>query len=796
MKQKRVPNTQPNTAFKSFYALLLLLTLIACKTITAQDLKIGIISDFEENNSLLTNFKDNLSNEIKKTIGSSNKASINDNDFIVTDTSVPKTIESYKLLSQRCDIVIVIGLLATKTILANSTLRKPTLAIGISNVDLQEIPTTAEGTSGKKNFSYILTSRNIVEELTQFYEMIPFQNLAILVHEKTASAMNGNNLRQRLDFISREFNAKIQPVLVSDDIQDSLQGISNETDAVVVALSYEFGEEKIKEISDYLISKSLPSYSPSKDYVDLGILSGLSSDNSTLSILRKLAIMVDDIRRGAKAENLPVTLGSRKQLYFNMETSRKIGFSPKFQTLFTANLIGQNELENQQKYTLNDIIRKSIEENLTVQISQKDLEIAAQNVREATSNYLPTANVQLQGKQINEDATNELFGQSERTLTQAAGLEQVIYSESVIANIRIQKYIEEAQKQATKLQINNTIYEAYRTYLNILLVKSNLTIQKENLEVLKKNLELAQIQSQIGAANKSDVYRWESEVANATQLVIEVQTDLIFAKSQLNLFLNNSLDPSFDIEDVSLEDNLFSFYQNNLLPHEIRTPEDIRNVSKFLTDFANENYPGIKQVDYSIKALERQQKMNKRAYYLPNLSLGVNQSGILNRSGAASEPTPNSNFIDTNWSVSVNLSYPIFDGNRRAIALRKTKIEKEQLSLQKNALSNDVFLNVQRNMIDLVTAKTNINFSKTSANNSWKNFEITQDFYRQGSISIVQLFDAQNAALQAKLNYINSVYQYVLAFVSLENSIGYFSLLANPQEKSDFENRLKSYRAK
>ena len=58
----------------------------------------------------------------------------------------------------------------------------------------------------------------------------------------------------------------------------------------------------------------------------------------------------------------------------------------------------------------------------------------------------------------------------------------------------------------------------------------------------------------------------------------------------------------------------------------------------------------------------------------------------------------------------------------------------------------------------------------------------------------MQLFDAQNTALQAKLAYNNSVYNYLLAFVSLENNIGHYSALASDESQKAFEQRYTDYK--
>ncbi|MEO0553077.1 MAG: TolC family protein [Bacteroidota bacterium] len=771
--------------------LLLAFGFLGFNTSVAQNLNIGIVADFKYDKERLTSLKENFIEEVSKTIGTTTQLSLLDKNIVATGYDTDKISSAYAQLSITCDVVVLIGIISTKTILMSNNILTPTISLGITNTAIQKIPLAQNGTSGVNNFTYILTSRTLGQELEQFYEVYPYKELSVLFYEKTMNNIEKAELLTEITTISQKLNCTIHPIVIDDNIANSLQRIPSSTDAVFLGVTYEIPRKGIYEITRYLKAMAIPSYSPLQEYVESGILTGVSSEKDSKSIYRKLGLMIDDIRRGTNAKDLSVTLGQTKQLYFNIETSRAINFSLDFQTLFTANLIKGKRVPDQFKYSLIQILEKAVDVNLGVQISYKDIALSEQEISEAKSNYLPTVNVQVDASQINEEATNELIGQSERSVTLSTSASQLIYSEPAIANIKIQKLLNQAQRFATKQEVNTTIFQTYQLYLNILFAKSNVSVQKENLEVMKKNLELAELQADIGAKNKSDVYRWKSEVAIATQSLIEAQTGLIIAKANLDTFLNNTLDNEFDIENVALEANLFDYYNDNLLVSQVENPQDLRRVGQYLYEYASSNFPSVQQLEYSIKALERQNKSNSRAFYLPNVSLGVSQSEVLQRGGLASEPTERlSKFVDSFWNVGVTVSYPLFEGNRKNIRRQNTSIETEQLTLQKNDLTNNLKLNIQNSIANLVAARTNIVFSEKSAENAQKNFDISQDLYQESSISIIQFLDAQNAALTTKLNYINSVYSYVLSFVELENSIGFFSMLASPEEKQNFEQSL------
>ncbi|MEM8938390.1 MAG: TolC family protein [Bacteroidota bacterium] len=764
--------------------------------ISAQELKIGMIIDTESDQERIGVLRNELISEVQKTIGSFKEVSIADQDVISINWNAETAVSSYEVLSQRCDIIILVGVLSAKTILESGSLSKPTLAIGVTNIELQEIPITPNGTSGVSNFSYILTSRDIENELTNFYQLVPFKKLAIIIHDKNPLIINEEKANAKLQEMSEKFDSEINLVLAGEDVAQSLQAIPDGTDAAIVASIYEFDDAQIEAIAQVLIDKKIPSYALRKDYVSMGIMLSVTADDGYGALIRKLAIMIDEIGLGIPTEDLSVTLDYKNQLFLNLETSYKVNYSPSFESLFTANLINSDFRDEEIPiYGLNELIEKALEVNLGIQISQKDIELSEQDLKTANSDYLPTLTGVLDYTQINEGSTSDLIGQSEQTSTQSLEFNQVIFSENISANIGIQKYLLAAQRYATQQEINDIILSVYEAYFSILLAQSNISIERENLELLKKNLELAQLQRDIGSINSSDVYRWESEVAESTQNLIEDQTSLIVAKINLNVFLNYTLGEEFGVEDIALEGELYNFFESNPVASDIVGPDDVQRTSNFLVEEAIRNYPPRQELEATIYATERQLKGDKRAYYTPNLSLGASQSEVFDRSGAGSEETEMSNFFDSNWSLGFSLSYPLFDGNRRRYNIQTSKIQLQQLELNLNDFDNNLEFNVKNAIIDVVTSRTNIDFSRISAVNSWRNFLIIQDKYRQGTVAVIDLFDAQNTALETKLNFNNSVYNYLVAFVTLENNIGLYSMLSAPEEIAELAARYQEFKA-
>ena len=775
--------------------LLLLFTLffLLSSSIFSESIKLGIIADFPENDIRLNKIQTRFIQEIRKTIGSSRDITLNSTDMLSSNWSIEKAKEHYSKLIERCDLILTLGSVSSKGVVEFNNFKKPTLSIGIFDSGVQGIPHTTNGTSGIKNFSYILTSKNLESELKIFYDMKSFKNIALLVDKKSTENFDYSKGKSKLKQLEQIGDFKITPIRVGANIRAELSKLPNDIDAVYITMNYERSSEEIKEIADILIEKKIPSFSINNNHVRLGIMASISSENGLDQVVRKLAVMADGAINGEKLSEMQVSINQKEELTFNKLTAQKIDFVPPFKVLFTANMVNGDSLLNQPIFSLNQIIEKGLKENLNIQISNNDLEFSKEEIREAYSQFFPSIEVSSSASFIDENRTNSVMGVAEQSIKGTGKIQQLIYSEKAIANIKIKKLLSKAQEYATKDEINNLVVDYYTSYFNVLRAKINVTIQRENLSLSQKNLSLTKLKSNIGAVSVANVYRWESEVANSTQALIEARAKLTLSKIILNTHLNGVLPEMYDLEDVDLTDDLFQNFVFTNLTKFLQRPNELRLITKFFIKEATENNSLKKQLLLNKQILERQTLMNQRLYYTPTLALQFQMDEVLWRDGEGSTPRGSMSFEDNSWSIGINLSYPLFDGNRRHINLQKGKIQSDQLELKLRNLDNNLELNVKSKTISMLTSSTNLEFSKKSSSFASKNFELVQNSYKQGATSLLTLLDAQKMALSSKLNYSNSVYDYLINFIELESSIGQFHILSTEKEKAVYINKLKQF---
>ncbi len=276
--------------------------------------------------------------------------------------------------------------------------------------------------------------------------------------------------------------------------------------------------------------------------------------------------------------------------------------------------------------------------------------------------------------------------------------------------------------------------------------------------------------------------------------MINAQTSLLSAKLQLNTYLANTLDDEFDIEDVGLDSKVYRAFKENPLSEFVNSPKSLDIATEFLVEEATANNPSKQQILQNIKAAEREKIKNRRLYFTPTVSLQGNATRVLSMSEMdQSQSIPGFEIQRNQWNVGFGVSYPIFQSNKRHVDLQRSRIQIAQLNNATLSLDQNLELSVRTSALSLLNAYTNINFSRTAAENAKLNFELVQDNYQQGTISITQLIDAQNATLRAQLGYSVSIYDYMVAQLQVEYSIGFFSMLETEEANNDLMRRFLEF---
>jgi len=110
----------------------------------------------------------------------------------------------------------------------------------------------------------------------------------------------------------------------------------NKADAVIV-LADSFFLQQRRQIAEFALKHRLPSSCASLDFADSGVLLVYSANQN--DILRRVAIFVDKILKGAKPAELPFELPTRFELVINRKTANALGLTLPQELLLRADRV-------------------------------------------------------------------------------------------------------------------------------------------------------------------------------------------------------------------------------------------------------------------------------------------------------------------------------------------------------------------------------------------------------------------------------------------------------------------------
>lgn len=326
------------------------------------------------------------------------------------------------------DVIITNGILGSQQAAQIKNLNKPVIAAVVADRVLQRLPYKETGVSGKSNFVYISDDRTVGNDLRKFHELVRFDHLGIIVDKLFLDSLP--ELMNITEGAQSELGFKLTFIPVTNDLGRALDEMPNDINAMYVPPLLRFNHEEFQQFTQNLITRKMPSFSlMGRDELKIGILATSSGrDRDTIRYARRIALLMQSILLGENAANLKVALTQPEKLAINMQTARAIGFSPNWRFLETADLLYEDNLQNQTLLTLTEAIKEAVTSNLSLKVDRIDLELAKDSVTNSRSSLLPQLNIGSGITQIGKDQA-ELQG-SERSTDGSLNLNQTIYSES------------------------------------------------------------------------------------------------------------------------------------------------------------------------------------------------------------------------------------------------------------------------------------------------------------------------------------------------------------------------------
>lgn len=313
-----------------------------------------------------------------------------------------------------------------------------------------------------------------------------------------------------------------------------------------------------------------------------------------------------------------------------------------------------------------------------------------------------------------------------------------------ISGIDVELAVEQAR--SSKISMVNQVK---KSYYNVLLANDSYHVFKESYDNAMQNYLDIKKKYEQGTVAEFDLIRANVTVKNSEPNMLQAQNALTLAKWQLKALLGMDLDTGIECSGTLTD------YENELF-------------ADFLsTDTTLANNTDLKQLDIQSKQLGKTLLMQKFDY-LPTLSLtGLYQWNSMNN---------DFKFKDYRWNpysvIGVSLSIPIFTGGSKYYKIKQTRVSMEQLNLQREDAERNLQLAVKQNIDNMNTCVKQFDAARKGVEQAERGYLISQKRYDTGAGTLLEMNDAELALTQARLNFNQAIFNYIVAKSDLEKIMG------------------------
>ncbi len=702
------------------------------------------------------------------------------------------------LADPEVDLVLTFGIFASHDVCQRRDLPKPVLAPLAVDIDAQSLPVTsdAEGrfTSGVRNLTYLVSPGCIQRDLKRFREIVDVSTVHVLTDALLPEAIA--EIPAAVTEGARQVDLELVVVPAVDTAAEVLAALPADAEAVYVTPLNRMPRSEFELLVAGLRERRLPSFSlMGRDEVELGVMAGARPQTDPRRVSRRIALNIQRILAGEDAGTLPVALELQEKLVINMATATAIRVFPRVRVAMEAELIQTGTDAITETLGLSQAVREAVAANLGLRAAERRVTAGAEDVRRARSRLRPQLEVSAQGLQIDQDRAAASFGsQAERTPSGALSLSQLLYSDGARAGVEISRHLQRSLETELEIEQLDVALATATAFLDVLRAETLERIAGENRRLTESHLELARRREQIGSSGPADVYRWESRLATDRSSLIAAHAAVHTALVALNRLRHRPLEELYaatppkltDPELVTGSGRLFAYVDN---------AASFSLFKEFHVGEGLAKSPELRASGAAIDARERAELAARRSFFAPEVGLVAELEEDIATGGAGSGVPigPIAPADSTDYSIAIEARLPLFTGGARKAELRQASAELARLRFERDALAESVELRIRAALYQVSASFPAIELAQEAAAAARRNLEMVTASYSRGVVSVIELIDAQNAALVAEATAANAVYDFLIDLMELQRATNTFDFFLTAAGREAWFERLETY---
>lgn len=702
-----------------------------------------------------------------------------------------KTV-SDKALASRAKSVISLGYMSSGYLASKPNKGKFVTTIG--EYGLRDFGSGAFFNPLKQNATDFIMFKTLVPDM---------KKAAILFNENYYYLKNDWDKQIKQKFAEKNFVIDFVVVPVSSkNVTASLNKIPSDVDAVFVTPMFNLSNEQRKEMFDYINHKKLPSFSTvGREDVVLGAMLGTSTPDVDRKLAEATSFDIHGYLHGKAVKSEKIPFYDDKVIFYNKDTGEDVGYTPPLRLLNNCDIISNKPVT---KYDLSYVFNTLEESNLDIKRKKYLVDAARRSTYSAYMRYLPTLRLDLGYQTYNSEYARSYSNVPTHASVFTVAMDQVLYSPDLVTNIIVKHKklkFEKAEKVATE---QNMGLQVGFLYLDTLILQNMLKVQEEYLKETRENLAIARVREKTGKCGYEEVLRWAGQVSEAEKKLLNMQADYKNVRVSINKLLYKDQTEEYEFAPLTANDPAFYTKDLHVIDH-VRNPKKLAKFTDLLVEEAIYLAPETTKLKAAIAMKKAEMSNYIQKFVMPNAMLsleygtqfgrdlpyedaGHNQlksgtaSALANKSMAETfakthnataavgagamafqngwNNTPYLNLNQTSGRLLIAAQWKPIEGGYKFAEIARCKAELNELNAYLEEVNTEIERNV-REVINRAIAKYfMIEKSYKAMFAEAENYQMVKAKYLQGVVGITQLTDAQELYLSAKVDALNSQYEF------------------------------------
>lgn len=331
-------------------------------------------------------------------------------------------------------------------------------------------------------------------------------------------------------------------------------------------------------------------------------------------------------------------------------------------------------------------------------------------------------------------------------------LDALLFDFSWVQGLKAQEMYRELvvrQLDVAEYQVRATITQAY---IAVLISERTVELIEDNLQNVNDLLTETRALYENGFAEQLDVDRLELSREN-----LETEYESV-------------------IRSIEITENILKFQMGYPVYEDIVLTDEFDSLTdKLIVEGADldSDIDFLARPEY--RALLMTEELNLinqkviKAGYMPSFSFGAGYSQTLNRNKLFDEDELG--FFAASF-MGVKMSMPIFDGLERRAKLDRAKVATQQAEIRRQEFENSMTMEVRNARISYTNAAETVRARRRAMDLADSIYKTTQIKYREGVGSSVEQTQAESELYTAQSNYINALYDLLVAKTDLDIALG------------------------